>query len=123
MLPPERIDTSRGHAVLTSDARYTRLQDIAGYVVLSVFLAVTVLLGSAFEVRAESGHGRFIGAMPTTYPDWFKESFLEFREDIAEAADAGKRVAVLFHQDGCPYCNALVERNLSQRDIESLLKD
>lgn len=70
-----------------------------------------------------ASHGRFIGAMPTTYPDWFKDSFLDFREDIEEAAASGKRVVILFHQDGCPYCNALVERNLTQRDIEQLLRE
>lgn len=70
-----------------------------------------------------ASHGRFIGAMPTIYPDWFKNSFLDFREDIDEAAAGGKRVIILFHQDGCPYCNALVERNLTQRDIEQLLRE
>jgi len=60
--------------------------------------------------------------MPTEYPAWFKESFLDFKEDVAEAKAAGKRLMVLFHQDGCPYCNVLVERNLSQKDIETLVR-
>ena len=64
-----------------------------------------------------------LGAKQTVYPDWFKQSFLDFRADIAEAAQAGKTVILLFHQDGCPYCNALVERNLSQRKIEQKLRD
>lgn len=67
--------------------------------------------------------GRLLGAMPTEYPDWFKESFLEFRDDVKEAAARGKRLLVMFHQDGCPYCNALVERNLSQRHIEDKIRD
>lgn len=67
--------------------------------------------------------GEFLGAMPTEYPEWFKDSFLEFGEDIQEAADEGKRLAIIFHQDGCPYCNLLVERNLAQQDIEHLMKD
>ena len=66
--------------------------------------------------------GTFLGAKPTEYPSWFKESFLEFGDDIAEAAEQGKRVMLLFHQDGCPYCNLLVERNLSQKNIVDLMQ-
>jgi thioredoxin-related protein len=50
-------------------------------------------------------------------PDWFKVSFLDLYEDIAEAADDGKRVMVYFFQDGCPYCKKLLEDNFGQRDI------
>lgn len=67
--------------------------------------------------------GQYLGAKETTYPDWFKDSFLEFKEDVAEAAEAGKRLAIVFHQDNCPYCNLLVERNLSQQDIQQQMKD
>ncbi len=67
--------------------------------------------------------GTFSGAKPTEYPDWFKESFLEFSDDIAEAAEQGKRVLLVFQQDGCPYCNLLVERNLSQKNILELVKE
>ena len=66
--------------------------------------------------------GRFFGAKETVYPSWFKESFLDLREDIAEAGAEGRRVMLFFHQNGCPYCNLLVERNLSQRDIEQQMK-
>ena len=66
--------------------------------------------------------GNFEGATDTLYPDWFKLSFMELEEDVAEAAEEGKRLMLLFHQDGCPYCNAFVERNLAQKDIEHTLK-
>lgn len=66
--------------------------------------------------------GEFLGAIPTVYPDWFKTSFLELEDDVAEAAEAGKRLMLVFHQDGCPYCNVFVERNLAQKDIENRLK-
>ncbi|MEW5892556.1 MAG: thioredoxin fold domain-containing protein [Pseudomonadota bacterium] len=75
-------------------------------------------------LAAEPGpkRGQFYGAMATEYPAWFKESFLNLAEDIAEAKAAGKRLVILFHQDNCPYCNVLVERNLSQKAIESALR-
>ena len=71
---------------------------------------------------SEASQGQFLGAKPTEYPSWFKESFLEFSDDIAEAAEQGKRVMLVFHQDGCPYCNLLVERNLSQKNIVDLMQ-
>ena len=94
-----------------------------------VLLALTGIL--SFQVQAQQSEtgasqavqGEFLGAKPTEYPDWFKESFLEFADDIAEAAEQGKRVMLVFHQDGCPYCNLLVERNLSQKDISERVQD
>lgn len=50
-------------------------------------------------------------------PSWFKASFLDLAEDVAEAQEAGKRVLLYFHQDGCPYCKKLVEQNFGQRRI------
>lgn len=62
--------------------------------------------------------GEFLGGKDTEYPDWFKDSFLDFQDDVKEATDTGKRVMILFHQNGCPYCNALVERNFAQKEIK-----
>ncbi|UCE90638.1 MAG: thioredoxin fold domain-containing protein [Pseudomonadota bacterium] len=50
-------------------------------------------------------------------PAWFKESFLDIREDIGEAQAAGKRVMLYFYQDGCPYCAKLLRDNFGQRRI------
>ena len=50
-------------------------------------------------------------------PGWFKESFLDFREDVREAAAEGKRLMVYFGQDGCPYCKRLMQVNFGQKDI------
>jgi thioredoxin-related protein len=50
-------------------------------------------------------------------PRWFKETFLDFHEDIREAAVQGKRLMVYFGQDGCPYCQRLMRVNFGQKDI------
>ena len=50
-------------------------------------------------------------------PPWFTESFLDFRDDVADAAKEGRRVMVYFGQDGCPYCRQLMVTNFSQRAI------
>lgn len=73
-------------------------------------------------LQAADKHGEFYGIRPTVYPAWFKDSFLDFKEDVAEARDNNKRIMIVFHQPGCPYCNALVERNLAQKDIETKVR-
>jgi thioredoxin-related protein len=50
-------------------------------------------------------------------PSWFKESFLDIREDVSEASDENKRVILYFYQDGCPYCSKLLKDNFADRDI------
>lgn len=53
------------------------------------------------------------------YPDWFKKSFLELPDDLQEAADAGKKgIIVYFGQKHCAYCQALMEKDFGQKDIE-----
>jgi thioredoxin-related protein len=50
-------------------------------------------------------------------PSWFTDTFLDFREDVADAAKDGRRVMIYFGQDGCPYCRQLMVTNFSQRAI------
>lgn len=50
-------------------------------------------------------------------PTWFKESFLDLREDVQEATENKKRVVLYFYQDGCPYCAKLLQDNLGQKKL------
>ncbi len=50
-------------------------------------------------------------------PAWFTETLLDLREDVADAAQEGKRVMVYFGQDGCPYCKRLMEVNFTDPAI------
>jgi thioredoxin-related protein len=65
--------------------------------------------------------GKSYGAIPSEKPDWFKESFLEFEEDVTEAAAAGRRVMLYFHQEGCPYCARLVEENFTDPELKAYI--
>ena len=56
-------------------------------------------------------------------PSWFKASFLDFPEDVREAAVADKRLMIYFGQDGCPYCKKLHNANFRQANIVSLLRN
>ncbi|MCL4687702.1 MAG: thioredoxin fold domain-containing protein [Burkholderiales bacterium] len=50
-------------------------------------------------------------------PKWFKETFLDLKDDVAEAAKAGRRVMVYFYQDGCPYCAKLLQENFGDKAL------
>lgn len=60
-------------------------------------LAALVLALSAFVVRAEVQE----------VPGWFPESFLEFPQDVKEAAGDGKRLMLYFWQEGCASCRKM----------------
>lgn len=92
------------------------------FVLLAAHLPAISLFNPLHANENEPERGTFSGAEQAVYPDWFKVSFMELEEDVAEAAEQGKRLMLLFHQDGCPYCNAFVEKNLAQSDIEQTLK-
>jgi thioredoxin-related protein len=90
--------------------------------VATLVYAMFLFISSNGPTQAEEKRGAFSGGVITEYPSWFKSSFLNFSDDIAEAKSHGKRVMLLFTQEGCPYCNALVERNLAQKDIEEMMR-
>lgn len=53
------------------------------------------------------------------YPAWFQLSFLNLRDDLQQAVRYRKRgLLVYFGQHDCPYCYALIEKNLRRPDIE-----
>ncbi|MEZ5541926.1 MAG: thioredoxin fold domain-containing protein [Pseudomonadota bacterium] len=56
-------------------------------------------------------------------PAWFANSFLDIRDDVAEAQAAGKRVLLYFYQDGCPYCKKLLETNFALADTVRRTRD
>lgn len=93
---------------------------ITAALLIPLLMALPVL-GSEGQAGAVT-MGKFLGGKPTEYPSWFKESFLELAEDLDEARAHGRRVLILFTQDSCPYCHALVDRNLSQKDIEETMR-
>jgi thioredoxin-related protein len=75
-----------------------------------VFGGITTLWGPRARAQVASPHAIDI-------PRWFTESFLDFKDEVAEAAQAGKRLLVYFGQDGCPYCKALMKANFAAGPI------
>lgn len=96
----------------------TKLLTSAGRILvwlgLLTFALQSVLAG---EVKL----GNFYGAIPSEKPEWFKHSFLEFEDDVAEAAASGRRVMLYFHQEGCPYCARLVKENFADPELKTFI--
>lgn len=53
---------------------------------------------------------------------WFMETFLDLGDDHREAAQAGKRFAVIWEQKGCPYCAELHRKNFSRPAVRDYIK-
>ena len=87
-----------------------------------LMLTLIVYLGLLTNVFASEKQGAYLGAITAETPHWFKESFLEFEEDVDEAAQQNRRVMIYFSQNGCPYCARLVEENFADPDIEAYVR-
>jgi thioredoxin-related protein len=75
-----------------------------------VFAALAAGAFAAASAQQPSPHAIAI-------PPWFSETFLDFKEDVADAARQGKRLLVYFGQDGCPYCKLLMETTFAETRI------
>lgn len=80
----------------------------------SLFWALLLLCHPAFSAQAKLDQG-MVNPGYHEKPAWFKESFLDIREDLEEAGQDGKRVILYFYQDGCPYCAKLLHDNFGNR--------
>jgi thioredoxin-related protein len=83
-------------------------------------LAVTITLllvcqfawaeGDVMDKYQIGGHGK----ANVKYPAWFKESFLDLRDDLDDANKTGKRGIIVFlSQKNCNHCQAFIETTLS----------
>jgi thioredoxin-related protein len=77
-------------------------------------LALTALPAGATAVMTDNGFYR---------EDWFLDSFLELGDDLQSTVAAGKQLAVMWEQNGCPYCRETHLVNFAQKNIESYVRD
>ncbi|MDW3117091.1 MAG: thioredoxin family protein [Roseovarius pacificus] len=84
-----------------------------------MILALAVLLGGLAmpAVAAELGDDGL------HKEDWMRETFLDLREDLAEAGAEGKRMALMIEQRGCIYCKKMHEEVYPQEDIAAYIRE
>ena len=54
---------------------------------------------------------------------WYYDSFLDLREDMAEAQRQGKTLMIVWEQRGCPYCKRMNEVNFRLPRLVQKIKD
>lgn len=89
---------------------------------MPLFVMLCAVIFAPITQSATQQEGKVLGGKHTDYPDWFKASFLDINEDITESGEEGKMLMLLFVLNNCPYCHALVERNMSQQSIKDTLQ-
>jgi thioredoxin-related protein len=82
---------------------------------LSIVLIASALLSgaNAAEMGEDGLHKQ----------DWFALTFKDVADDIREAADDGKRLAIVFEQVGCSYCAQMHATVLSDPEVVDYLQD
>ncbi|MCK5697862.1 MAG: thioredoxin fold domain-containing protein [Gammaproteobacteria bacterium] len=93
-------------------------------IIISLFILTIGFNQSVFAIEDDDDWENGFDDQPVipeiVYPDWFKQSFLELSEDIKEAVNAGKKgIIVYFGQKHCAYCQALIDKDFGQKDIEA----
>jgi len=74
------------------------------------------------------GTARAGGATPGLNDDglyeepWFLQSFLDLREDLADASAQGKRFAIIWELKGCPYCRETHLVNFADPEIADYVR-
>lgn len=73
--------------------------------------AIALLLAAASPAWADTARGKVTGGEVYTLPEWFKTSFLNFKDDVEEARLQGKHLMVFMHLEECPYCVKMLREN------------
>jgi thioredoxin-related protein len=82
------------------------------------------LTGAAGPAKAASDRIEpVLGEDGMYHQPWFVNSFLDLKEDLAEAAEAGKRFAVIWEQRGCPYCRETHMVNFARPEINRYVRE
>ena len=88
--------------------------------ILSALAALT--LAAAWPTGAAEDPAALKVGVPYSLPEWFKPSFLDFRQDVAEARRQDKHVMVFVHLDNCPYCARLLKESFTSGDNHDFIR-
>ena len=81
-----------------------------------------ILLGAVLALGSPSGAAE-LNADGLHVAPWIEETFLDLREDLAEATAQGKRFAVIVEQRGCIYCTKMHEEVFVDPRIAEMLDE
>lgn len=86
-------------------------------------LALVALVGFAMPAAAAEKYVAKVNDDGLYHQEWFIHSFLDLREDLADATKANKRFAIIWEQKGCPYCRDIHTVNFADDKVRNWIKD
>lgn len=81
-----------------------------------------LLLVLAFCLPASAGWAVTLGEDGLHKQEWFSMTFRDMKEDVAAAAEEGKRLAIIIEQRGCIYCRKVHEEILTDPQVADYIK-
>ncbi|AXK48004.1 hypothetical protein CRU87_07670 [Aliarcobacter trophiarum LMG 25534] len=78
-----------------------------------------VSLAILFALNLNAKEGKVIGASNHQTPSWFKDSFLDIKEDIEEANENSKHFMIFLDFEGCPYCAKMLKESFEDKNNTS----
>jgi thioredoxin-related protein len=86
-------------------------------------MRLTTMLAAALLAVAGAAQAAQVNENGLHVEPWFAVTFKDVAEDIAEAADKGKRLAIIVEQAGCIYCRELHETVLSDPEVRDYITE
>ncbi len=77
----------------------------------------------AAALMATASHAAEIGDDGLHIEPWFRDTFKDMPEDLAEAGAEGKRFMVIIEQRGCIYCTKMHEEVFSDPAVKQLIEE
>jgi thioredoxin-related protein len=93
---------------------------ICALITLSVASLPSFIKAADLELRLKPYTTEYTRKKLHTQP-WFLNSFLDLRDDLEEAANQGKRFAIIWELAGCPYCRETHLVNFARPDISKFI--
>lgn len=82
-----------------------------------------IITGAFALTLASAVQGAELGDDGLHKADWMRETFLDLREDLAEANEEGKRLMIIVEQRGCIYCTKMHEDIFPIPEIDAALHE
>jgi thioredoxin-related protein len=87
-----------------------------------IMLFCVALLSVGEPALADTTPGRVTGGRAHAMPDWFKPSFLNFKDDVDDARRAGRHILVFMDLNDCPYCARTLDENFRQGENKEFIQ-
>jgi len=95
------------------------------HVILLLLFSVTVNAATELHTKSEDSTLVFDDTQleeELIYPDWFKFSLGDLRDDLNKALKSEKHgIVTYFGQKRCAYCEQFIETSLADKDIQNYL--